>query len=203
MTKVLAIDGPAGAGKSTVARAAAAYLGWRYLDTGAMYRALTFKILSSGIDLRDTEAMTHIAAECEITLGDKITINGDDVTAEIRSERINSAVSLVAAVPEVRSEMVRIQRKMASTSECDGIVVEGRDIGTVVFPEATLKVYLTASLESRSARRHDEGVESIARRDVIDTTRSESPLRPADDAITIDSTEMTVDEVVQEIVSHL
>ena len=200
--EIIAIDGPAGSGKSTVARGVAQALGWTFLDTGAMYRALTCEALHTGIDVHDTVAMSELAASASITTVPRVTINGRDVEDELRSEPVNVAVSVVAINPEVRASMVVRQREIADAQDiCT--VVEGRDITTVVFPNATLKVYLTASLEERSRRRGDESTESVARRDHVDSTRETSPLRQAPDALMIDTTGRRVNDVVGEIVECL
>ena len=201
-SQVIAIDGPAGSGKSTLARALANTLGWAFLDTGAMYRAVTSEVLRQGIDLFDEDAVAEIARASTIETTPRVTINGRDVHDEIRSEAVNVAVSVVAANPEVRSQMVRRQRDFA-TAQAVGSVVEGRDITTVVFPSATVKVYLTASLKERARRRDDETEASVARRDDIDSSRDASPLRQADDALVLDTTGRSVDEVVEEIMQCL
>jgi cytidylate kinase len=201
-TQVIAIDGPAGSGKSSVARALASALGWSFLDTGAMYRAVAYEALHRAIDVRDQEAVARVAREATIETVPRVTVNGTDVEDELRTEAVNVAVSVVAANPAVRSEMVRRQRAFAAAQPI-GTVVEGRDITTVVFPHATVKVYLTASLAERSRRRGEESEASVARRDVIDSTREASPLRQADDAVVLDTTGRTVDEVVEEITQCL
>jgi cytidylate kinase len=200
--EVIAIDGPAGSGKSTVARAVAAAIGWTFLDTGAMYRAITCEALARGIDVNDEHAMGQLAESAIITTLPRVTVNGRDVEDEIRSDAVNVAVSVVAANPLVRQSMVARQREIAAAQDV-GTVVEGRDITTVVFPEATLKVYLTASLDERSRRRGDEGGASVRRRDLADSTRETSPLRQAPDALVLDTTGRRVDDVVEEIVACL
>ncbi len=201
--QIIAIDGPAGSGKSTVARALAACLGWSFLDTGAMYRAVTVEALERGVDVHDDRALAALCASSLIRTLPRVKINGRDVDDELRSDRVNEAVSVVAANPLVRASMVARQREFAD-AQAIGTVVEGRDITTVVFPDATLKVFLNASLEERARRRgDDEGEVSLARRDVADTTRSASPLRLADDAIEIDTTSRDVQDVVEEIVQCL
>lgn len=202
MKRIIAIDGPAGSGKSTVARAVAAALGWSFLDTGAMYRALTAEVLRLGLDPQDVEAVGAVAADASITTEPRVTINGFDVEDIIRSEPVNLAVSAVAANPAARRAMVVRQRAWAA-AQPTGTVVEGRDIATVVFPDAMLKVYLTASLDERARRRGDEGAGSVARRDSADRDRVASPLRQASDAIVIDTTDLGVDQVVEEIVRWL
>ncbi len=199
---VIAIDGPAGSGKSTVARAVAALLGWSFLDTGAMYRAVTYEALVRGIDVHDAAAVAALADQVRLTTLPRVTVNGRDVEDEIRTEEINVAVSVVAANPEVRASMVARQRELAATQPL-GTVVEGRDITTVVFPHASVKIFLTASLEERARRRGDESEDSVARRDEADSTRVASPLRQADDALVLDTTGRDVDDVAQEIVQWL
>ena len=199
---VIAIDGPAGSGKSTVARAVADLLGWSFLDTGAMYRAITREALFQGIDVHDAAAVAALADEATLTTLPRVTVNGRDVEDEIRTEEINVAVSVVAANPVVRSSMVARQRELAAAQPL-GTVVEGRDITTVVFPHASVKIFLTASLEERARRRGDESEDSVARRDEADSTRIASPLRQADDALVLDTTGRDVDDVAQEIVQWL
>ncbi len=210
---ILAIDGPAGAGKSTVARMAAARLGLTVLDTGAMYRAVTLACLEAGADLEDEAACAAIAASIEIEQDGPCTrVNGTDVSNEIRTPHVNASVSAVSAHPEVRRIMVDHQRAWAATHS--GGVVEGRDIGTVVFPDARLKVFLSASDDERARRRMaDEAAAgravdfadvraAIERRDRIDSHRAASPLRAATDAWRIDSTDRAIDDVVDEIVTR-
>jgi cytidylate kinase len=199
---VIAIDGPAGSGKSTVARAVAELLGWSFLDTGAMYRAVTSEALGQGIDVHDAAAVAALAEHVTLTTLPRVTVNGRDVEDEIRTEEINVAVSVVAANPEVRASMVARQREWA-TAQPLGTVVEGRDITTVVFPHASVKIFLTASLEERARRRGDESEDSVARRDEADSTRIASPLRQAHDALVLDTTGRDVDDVAQEIVQWL
>ena len=199
---LVAIDGPAGAGKSTVSTAVAKHLGLERLDTGAMYRAVAALALHRGVAPDDAPAVAALAAEADIVLGPgRVTIDGLDVTHQIRSPEVGRAVSVVAANPEVRTQLVRRQRDWAAAH--GGGVVEGRDIGSVVFPAAELKVYLTASPEERARRRHDEAPEGVARRDRIDSTRDASPLRQADDAHHLDTTGRTVQDVVEEVLSWL
>lgn len=203
--RVVAIDGPAGAGKSTIAQLLAARLGVPYLDTGAMYRAVTFAALRDGIDPRDEEGVAALARATNIELAPgRVTVDGIDVTVEIRTVRINSAVSHVAALSAVRSIMRAAQREWVVAR--GGGVVEGRDIGTVVFPDATLKVYLTARPDVRARRRVaesggdvDEIARSIAERDRLDSTRSDSPLATADDSLQVDTSDMTIEQVVDEL----
>ncbi len=213
---IIAIDGPAASGKSTVARAVARRLGFRYLDTGAMYRAIAAEAVRLGLPLEDARVMTDLAETTPIEFryleGDPIPsgvlVGTRDVTSEIRTPAVDAAVSLVARIPGVRHAMVPIQRSFAEGTDT---VVEGRDIGTVVFPHAAVKVYLTASPEERAKRRlgdraaagHEseiaEVTADIARRDTLDSTRAASPLATAEDARVIDTTGLTVDEVVERI----
>ncbi len=201
-TRVIAIDGPAGSGKSSVARALAAALGWSFLDTGAMYRAVTVEALRQGVDVSNEEAMGDLAREVQLSTLPRVSVNGRDVEDEIRTETVNEAVSIVAANALVRHQMVSRQREFAEAQPL-GTVVEGRDITTVVFPHATVKVYLTASLEERARRRGEEGEASVARRDVADSTREASPLRQAPDALVIDTTGREVGDAVEEIIQWL
>jgi CMP/dCMP kinase len=199
---VIAIDGPAGSGKSTVARAVAQALGWSFLDTGAMYRAVTVEALARDLDVHDAGALAALASGVTLTTTPRVTVNGRDVEDEIRTDAVNRAVSVVAANPQVRSAMVQRQREWAAAQSV-GTVVEGRDITTVVFPDATLKIFLTATLEERSRRRGDEDPTSVARRDHVDSSRETSPLRQADEATVIDTTGRTVEDVVGEIIGCL
>ena len=203
---VVAIDGPAGAGKSTIAKALAAKLQVRYLDTGAMYRAVTFAAMNSGIDLLNQGLVAELARESKMLLTDEsVVINGLDATVAIRSSEVTAAVSTVAANSQVRTELRERQRQWIA--DHNGGVVEGRDIGSVVFPDATLKVYLTASPIVRAKRRVaqsggnvDEIAAAIASRDLQDSSRSDSPLTQTDDAVTIDTSERSIDEVVAQLV---
>jgi CMP/dCMP kinase len=199
---IIAIDGPAGSGKSTVAGALAQRLGWSVLDTGAMYRAVTSEALYRDIDPSDSDALARVAREAVITTRPRVTINGRDVHDEIRTDVVNVAVSIVAANPEVRSAMVQRQRAVAA-AETGGLVVEGRDITTVVFPDARLKIFLTATLDERARRRGEEGEASVARRDHADSSREASPLRQAHDALMLDTTGLSIEQVVEEIVQCL
>jgi 3-phosphoshikimate 1-carboxyvinyltransferase len=198
---LVAIDGPAGAGKSTVSTAVASRLGLERLDTGAMYRAVAALALERGVAPDDADAVAALATSADIVVGPVVTIDGIDVTHKIRSPEVGRAVSVVAANPDVRAQLVKRQRDWAVAH--GGGVVEGRDIGSVVFPTAEVKVYLTASPEERARRRHDEAPEGVARRDRIDSTRDASPLRQADDAHHLDTTGRTVQDVVEEVLSWL
>ena len=197
--RLIAIDGPAGSGKSTVAQAVARKLGVDYLDTGAMYRSVTHVALQRGVDVSDADALARLAHDLEIEVGDRVLVDGDDVSEAIRTPAVNGAVSTVAAHPGVRAELVRRQKAWAATHQ--GGVMEGRDIGTVVCPDARLKVFLTAGEGERARRRRDEA--GVEQRDRLDSTRSVSPLKAADDAIVIDTTELAVDEVVARILERL
>ena len=204
---VIAIDGPAGAGKSTVSRAVAGRLGLTYLDTGAMYRAITYAAVAAGVDLADAGAVTEVARRAVLTIHpDRVVVDGVDVTAAIRTPEVTGAVSIVAAVPEVRAELVARQRAWARAM--GGGVMEGRDIGSVVFPDAPLKVFLTASPRERARRRAsevggdvDEIAAAIERRDHLDSSRSASPLVEADGSELVDTDGRTIDEVVDAIVA--
>ena len=206
---VVAIDGPAGAGKSTIAKALATRLNLRYLDTGAMYRAVTFAAIQSGLDLSDQESVSDLTQKSEMILtNDSVSINGMDATKAIRGEVVTAAVSAVAANSLVRTELRQRQRQWIA--DHNGGVVEGRDIGSVVFPDATLKVYLTASPLVRAQRRVaqtggvvEQIADAIAARDSQVSTRSDSPLLKTDDAITIDTSNRSIDQVLDQIVALL
>lgn len=206
---VVAIDGPAGAGKSTIAKALATRLNLRYLDTGAMYRAVTFAAIQSGLDLSDQESVSDLTQKSEMILtNDSVSINGMDATKAIRGEVVTAAVSAVAANSLVRTELRQRQRQWIA--DHNGGVVEGRDIGSVVFPDATLKVYLTASPLVRAQRRVaqtggvvEQIADAIATRDSQDSTRSDSPLLKTNDAITIDTSNRSIDQVLDQIVALL
>ncbi len=206
---VIAIDGPAGAGQSTVGRAVADRLGVGYLDTGAMYRAVTFAVLRRGVDPRDEEAVLGVAQTVEMTVGEeRVMVDGVDATREIRGREVTSAVSSVAANPAVRSLLVDAQRSWVVTR--GGGVVEGRDIGTVVFPGADLKLFVTASPRVRAERRVaeaggdvDEMEASIIERDRLDSTRETSPLAVDPAAVTLDTSGLSIDEVVAAVVAEV
>jgi cytidylate kinase len=225
---VVAIDGPAGSGKSTVARRVAEALGLPALDTGAMYRAVTWAVLDAGIDPNDAPAVAAVARTIELDVGPPVLVGGRDVNDAIRTAEVSAAVSLVAAVPEVRVVLVAAQREWIEVH--GGGVVEGRDIGTVVVPDALLKIYLVASEEERARRRlrQDDVVETagsdtpkagetpdgessaafdttlaaIRRRDAIDSGRATSPLAVADDSVVLDTTDSSVDGVVAEVLAR-
>lgn len=208
---VVAIDGPAGTGKSSVSRELARALGARYLDTGAMYRMVTLAVLRAGIDPADAEAVAQVGATVQMSVGyapdvDRYYLAGEDVSGEIRGDGVTGAVSAVSAVPAVRTRLVGLQREMAKGP--GNVVVEGRDIGTVVLPDAPVKIFLTASAETRARRRNNQNVASglpddydavladVRRRDHLDSTRPVSPLRAASDAVIVDTSDMTEAQVI-------
>ena len=219
---IVAIDGPAGAGKATVAHAIAEQCGFTYLDTGAMYRCVTLACLEQGVDVQDDEAVSEVARQARIEFGTSdqgqtVCLNGKDVTADIRTPQIDKNVSAVSAIPAVREAMVSLQRAVGEQGD---VVAEGRDIGTVVFPHAEVKVFLTADASARAHRRavqregkdaavdataaadaskEQEILADIIRRDKLDSTRETAPLRAAEDAHHIDSSNLGVDEVVDRI----
>jgi len=210
---VIAIDGPSGSGKSSTARGVAAALGLRYLDTGAMYRAVTWAVLAAGADPDDPAAVAGLADRLDVQSGTDpqtptIGVDGVDVSGEIRSPAVTNAVSAVSAVPAVRAQMVARQRELVGAG---GIVVEGRDIGIAVTPEATLKVFLTAQVSARAQRRtaqvggpssaHQTTRDDLDRRDRLDSSRQTSPLARADDAVDVDTTDLSLPEVVDHIVA--
>lgn len=209
--RIIAFDGPAGSGKSTVAKAVATALGLGYLDTGAMYRSVAFAALRRGIDPAEAEPVASVARTMELRMDPDgtVRVDGVDATIEIRGPQVTRAVSVVAANPDVRAEMRSRQREWAVRN--GGGVVEGRDMGTVVFPEAELKVYLDASPEVRAARRSQEVRDlsyetvaaDLATRDALDSGRTVDPLRTADDAVVIDTSDLTIDEIVGEVLALL
>lgn len=211
---VVAIDGPAGTGKSSVSKGLARALGARYLDTGGMYRMVTLAVLRAGIDPADAEAVGRAAQAVRMSVdyhpdGDRYFLGGEDVSTEIRGDKVTAAVSAVSSVPAVRTRLVGLQREMASGP--GSIVVEGRDIGTVVLPDAPVKIFLTASAETRARRRNDQNVAAgladdyeavlaeVRRRDHLDSTRRVSPLRAAPDAVVVDTSDMTEAQVIDHL----
>jgi len=198
---VVAIDGLAGSGKSTTSKALAERLGLKTLDTGASYRAITAAILNAGIDPSAVDAVAAFGLSVTLDLEEGAKVNGVDVTDQLRSEAVNQAVSAVAANAAIREILVGWQRQWVHNH--GGGIVEGRDIGTVVFPDAALKLYLTADLAARGARRPEEGTQSVERRDQLDSSRHASPLRKADDALAIDTTSRSVEDIVEEALGAL
>ena len=208
---VVAIDGPAGTGKSSVSKGLARSLGARYLDTGAMYRIVTLAALRAGVDPGDADAVGSIASTVQLSVSydpdaDRCYLAGEDVSVEIRGDEVTRAVSAVSSVPAVRTRLVRLQRAMAGGP--GSVVVEGRDIGTVVLPDAPVKIFLTASAETRALRRNEQNVAAgladdydsvladVRRRDHLDSTRKVSPLRAAADAVVVDTSDMTEAQVI-------
>ncbi|MDH2450677.1 (d)CMP kinase [Priestia megaterium] len=211
----IAIDGPAAAGKSTVAKIIAETLSYIYVDTGAMYRALTYQAQKNHVDLQNEEELLHLLNETVIDLkpsefGQVVILNGQNVTSEIRSAEVTNSVSIVAKHRAVREEMVARQQGLAKDG---GVVMDGRDIGTHVLPHAEVKIFLLASVDERAQRRHDENIkkgfesnlerlkEEIARRDKLDSEREVAPLKKAEDAIEIDTTSLSIEGVVEKILS--
>ena len=215
---IIAIDGPAGAGKSTVAKLIAQKLGFLYIDTGAMYRALTLKAIDLGIDAHDTGRIIELARTTSISFLNnpdcslKVLLDGKDVSREIREPRITKDVSEIAKIKEVRDVMVNLQRNLGKSSDS---VLDGRDIGTVVFPDAFKKFYIDADFKERALRRHKELIETerdislkeiesdVLNRDTKDLSRKVGPLKKADDALYIDTTNMSIDEVVDTLLSYI
>ena len=212
---VIAVDGPAGTGKSSVSRGLARALVARYLDTGAMYRIVTLAVLRAGVDLDDTPAIERATADVPLSVGydpdeDRAYLDAEDVSADIRGGAVTKAVSAVSAVPAVRARLVGLQRELAEGP--GSVVVEGRDIGTVVLPDADVKIFLTASAEERARRRNEQNVANghsddyeavladVKRRDHLDSTRAVSPLRTADDALLVDTSDMSEPEVIAHLV---
>lgn len=212
-SRVIAIDGPAGAGKSTVAKMLAQKIGYTYIDSGAMYRALTLKALKEKMDLKDKEKIIELAKNADIDFkNNSIYLDGVNVDTGIREEEVSANVSYVAAIPEVRRIMVDLQRKI---SKGKNVVMDGRDVGTVIFPEACPKFYITASVDERADRRYREmrlkGYnadlndirDQIQKRDHIDSTRCDSPLKKADDAICLDTTGKCIEDVLEEVLKYI
>lgn len=215
---IIAIDGPAGAGKSTIARLIAKKMGFLYIDTGAMYRALTLSAIREKIDVMNEKKVIALSKKTKIELGNnrdgtiKVFLNGADVSQDIRKPEVAKFVSDVAKIPEVRSQMAQLQREMGEKSSC---VLDGRDIGTVVFPNANFKFFLEADFQERVTRRYKELIQSgikityeavaydLKNRDTIDSTRACAPLKKADDAASIDTTNMTIDEVVNKVSKYI
>ncbi|OBJ72589.1 (d)CMP kinase [Mycobacterium sp. 1274756.6] len=210
----VAIDGPAGTGKSTVSRGLARALQARFLDTGAMYRIAALAVLRAGVDPADADAVAATVAAADISVGadvdtDRCYLAGEDVSEEIRGGAVTAVVSAVSAVPAVRDRLVALQRQLAGGP--GAVVVEGRDIGTVVLPDAHCKVFLTASAETRARRRNDQNIAAgladdypgvladVRRRDHLDATRSTAPMRPADDAVIVDTSDMTQTQVIEHL----
>ncbi|OFS39676.1 (d)CMP kinase [Corynebacterium sp. HMSC069E04] len=213
---ILAVDGPSGTGKSTTCRALAKRLEAKYVDTGAMYRVATLAVLRAGVDPADTEAVIAATADLPLEVSDdpastQVIFDGEDVSRVIREDEVTRNVSAVSAIPEVRQNLVELQRKLAA--QAHRAIVEGRDIGTVVLADAPAKAYMTASAEVRAQRRHDQnlaaGIESdfdtvladVERRDAADSSRATSPLRPAEDAVLVDTSEMTREEVLDALIA--
>lgn len=212
---ILAVDGPSGTGKSTTCRALAKRLGAKYVDTGAMYRVATLAVLRAGVDPQDTDAVIAATADLPLTVSDdpdstEVLLGGEDVSGEIRGPEVTRNVSAVSAIPQVRENLVALQRKLAR--DAHRAIVEGRDIGTVVLVDAPAKAYLTASAQVRAKRRYDQDVAAgreadfdtvladVQRRDELDSSRATSPLRPAEDAEIIDTSAMTLDEVLETLI---
>lgn len=209
----IAIDGPAGAGKSTIAKMLAKELGYVYVDTGAMYRAMAYYFLQQGIDKEDEAAINAAVDGADVTIryedgSQKVLLNGADVTGSLRTEQVGNMASSTSVYPAVRVKLVALQQKLAKTAD---VIMDGRDIGTCVLPDAQVKIYLTASVETRAKRRYDELVEKgepadrtkieedIKERDYRDMHREMSPLRQADDAVLVDSSDMSIEQVVSAI----
>ncbi|MGK2902379.1 MAG: (d)CMP kinase [Mycobacterium sp.] len=210
----VALDGPAGTGKSSVSKGLARTMGLRYLNTGAMYRIVTLAVLRAGVDLTDERRVAEVAGDVDLAVGydpdqDQAYLGGEDVSFEIRGDEVTGAVSAVSAVPAVRARLVRLQLELAVQE--GGVVVEGRDVGTVVLPDADVKIFLTASAEVRARRRNEQNIANglgdayeavladVKRRDHLDSTRAVSPLRAAEDALIVDTSDM--DEA--HVVAHL
>ena len=211
----VAVDGPAGAGKSTIAKLVAKKMGYIYVDTGAMYRGLAIHFLKKGVNPEEKEAVVEACRDAEVTIGyesgvQQIYLNGENVTDMLRTEEVGNMASRTSAIPEVREKLLELQRSLAREKD---VIMDGRDIGTNILPDADVKIYLTASVETRAKRRYDElkekgescDLEEIARdikdRDERDMTREIAPLKKAEDAVLVDSSDMSIEEVVSEICS--
>ena len=206
----VAIDGPAAAGKSTIAKRVAAILGYVYIDTGAMYRAFTWAVMEAGLNCQDEKASCSLIGKVAITLEEdgRVICNGNDVTRAIREPRVSGNVSYIASYKDIRLELVEMQRALAKSKS---VVMDGRDIGTYVLPKAEVKIYQIASVECRAKRRYDENllkgiptsmedvIADVKKRDYIDSHRDFAPLRQAEDAIALDTSEMTIEEVVEAV----
>lgn len=211
----VAIDGPAGAGKSTIAKRVAKEKGYIYVDTGAMYRGLAIYFLNQGISPDEKERVVNACEDADVTIAyedgrQQVYLNGENITGRLREEAVGNMASKTSALPEVRAKLLELQRNLARTSD---VIMDGRDIGTCVLPDADVKIYLTASTHTRAKRRYDELCEKgvscdlkeiekdIEERDHRDMTREIAPLKQAEDAILVDSSDMTIDEVVEKIIS--
>lgn len=211
----IAIDGPAGAGKSTIAKAVAKKMNLIYVDTGMMYRAIALFVLRQKIDLQDREKIVEACKNVDVTIRyedgmQMVFLNGENVSARLRTEEVGTAASVISPIPEVRRKLVELQRRLAAESDC---IMDGRDIGTCVLPDAQKKIYLTASSEVRAKRRYDELTakgetcdlkkirEDIEERDYRDMHRETSPLKQAEDAVLVDTSDMTIEEVIGKIIS--
>jgi len=210
---IVAIDGPAGSGKSTIAKIIAKKFNFTYIDTGAMYRMITLYLLENNIDFDDLKEIEKVLNTVNLDMqGDKFYLNNVDVTTKIREKRINENVSKVASIKIVRSNLVDLQRKVSNNKN---VILDGRDVGTVIFPNAQVKIFLIASPEERARRRYneflekkteityDEVLKSLKERDYIDSTRKESPLKKADDAIELDTTNLTIEDVINFIAKEI
>ena len=191
---VIAIDGPAGAGKSTISKLIAKNLGINYIDTGAMYRAITYKCIKEDIDVNDIQRVVDLCSRTDVDFVDNyIYLDGQRLNEEIRTLQVSSRVSDVAKIPQVREFLLEKQREIGKRSD---VILDGRDVGTHIFPDAKYKFFLNASAQERGRRRYQELIEDIKKRDYIDSTREVAPLVKADDAIEVDTTSMTIDQVV-------
>ena len=213
---ILAVDGPSGTGKSTTCRALAQQLGAKYVDTGAMYRVATLAVLRAGVDPADIDRVIEVTADLPLEVSEdpdstSVLLAGEDVSRVIREDEVTRKVSAVSAIPQVRRNLVELQRKLAR--DAHRAVVEGRDIGTVVLPQAPAKAYMTATPQVRAQRRHDQNIAAgipadfdtvlrdVIRRDEADSSRQTSPLRPADDAVIVDTSTMSPEEVLQKLIT--